>query len=111
MRPRPLLIAAAVAAATVAHATPLSDSLLQDRLVGSWAGTGDCTDFALTFNADGTFSLRSSDPPIEEHGTFAIKDGHLAGTSDKRDMPDVAVIFDRDELVLGPERMLRCPKP
>jgi hypothetical protein len=98
-------------AAPAAHASAITDSLLRDRLIGSWADAGDCKkNGALTFNADGTFSLTGPDTP-DEKGTFDVKDGKLAGKSDRRDMPTIDILFDDKTLVLGPDRLDRCPAP
>ena len=110
-RPAGLALLVAGVSMPSAHASVITDSLLRDRLVGSWADAGDCKkNGALTFNADGTFSLTSPDTAGEK-GTFDVKDGKLAGKSERRDMPTIDVLFDDKTLVLGPDRLDRCATP
>ena len=111
-RYRLLLIAAAALAAAAAsapaHASAITDSLVRDRLIGAWADMGDCREGALTFNADGTFTLTGPHPGGDLTGTFDIKDGKLAGQAGERVMPVFPVFFDDQTLVLGPDRLDRC---
>jgi hypothetical protein len=94
-----------------AQASPITDSLLHDRLIGSWADMGDCRGGALTFNADGTFTLTGPNPSGDLKGTFDVVDGKLAGQAGERVMPIFQVLFDDQTLLLGPDRLDRCKPP
>jgi hypothetical protein len=91
-----------------AQASAITDSLLRDRLIGSWADMGDCHNGSLTFNADGSFTLTGPNPSGDLKGTFEVTDGKLAGQAGERVMPVFQVLFDDQTLVLGPDRLDRC---
>lgn len=111
---RALGLGALVAAGLVAtaHASAITDSLLRDRLIGAWTGRADCGTGALTFNADGTFSLTVVDDPAGDlHGTYDITDGKLGGRAGDRAMPMLPLTFNDDgTLILGADLLMRCPK-
>ena len=102
------LLLALTGASAPAAASVITDSLVRDRLIGSWADMGDCRDGALTFNADGTFSLTGPNPSGDLSGTFDVKDGKVFGQAGERAMPVFPVFFDDETLVLGPDRLNRC---
>jgi hypothetical protein len=89
-----VLIVAAVAIPAWAHASVITDSLLRDRLVGSWAERGDCSRGGLTFREDGTFTVTGDYADADFSGTFDVKDGRLAGEAGDRIMPVLQVVFD-----------------
>jgi hypothetical protein len=109
MRAIGVALVAAVLAAP-AHASAITDSLLRDKLVGAWAGMGDCRKGALTFNADGTFALTGVDDPAKDlHGMFDVADGRLLGQAGVLTMPVLSIIFTADgSLILGPDLLQRC---
>jgi hypothetical protein len=112
MRAFGLAIVAAAGFAATAHASAITDSILLDKLIGAWSGQADCKLGALTFNADGTFSLTAvADPANDLHGSFDVKDGSLVGDAGGRAMPVLPLIFNDDgSLILGPDLLMRCPK-
>ena len=94
------------------HASVITDSLTRDRLVGSWAEDGDCSQGGLTFNANGTFSVTGDYADADFTGTFDVKDGRLAGEAGAREMPLLPVFFDSNgALILGPDLFERCKTP
>jgi hypothetical protein len=104
--------AAASILPAVALASPITDSILRDRLVGSWAAAGDCSRGGIIFREDGTFSVTGDYADSDFTGTFDVVDGRLAGVAGARTMPVLRVLFDRDgALILGPDLFERCAAP
>ncbi len=106
------IILAASLSATLAQASVITDSLLQDRLIGAWADGGDCSRGGLAFNADGTFAVTGDYTDVDISGTFSVKDGRIAGYTGQRMMPPLPVLFNDDGfLILGPDQFERCKTP
>lgn len=102
---------ALVLGASVSFALAASDDELRQQILGSWGQDAACAQGALTFNADGTYSVvMTGDDP--ETGTWAISGGILTGS----DQPSAKVAIDGDSLALSDpdggtrvERFNRCP--
>jgi hypothetical protein len=93
-------------------ASPITDSLLRDRLIGAWADGGDCSNGGLTFKDDGTFTITGDYAAEDLAGTFDVMDGRLAGKAGDRSMPVFPIQFSDDGwLFLGPEIFERCKSP
>jgi len=109
-------VTALALAASASLALAATDDELKQQIVGSWGQDAECAEGALTFAADGTFSLvRPGDD--DETGTWEITDGVLTGTSsDGGEQPASSVTIDGDTLSLGApdggsrvEKFNRCP--
>lgn len=107
---RILLTALAVATApTLALAA--TDDELRQQIVGSWGQDPVCARGALSFAADGTYTIVLTDDDPET-GTWSITDGVLTGTG----QPTATVTIVGDRLSLGDpdggtrvETLNRCP--
>ena len=98
-------------AASASLALAATDEELKRQILGSWGQHAECADGALTFNADGTFTIVMGDDDPET-GTWSIADGVLTGS----DQPTSTVTIDGDRLSLGDpeggsrvETFNRCP--
>lgn len=104
-------IAAFSLAASASLALAATDDELRQQILGAWGQDAQCARGALTFNADGTYSIvMPGDDP--ETGTWTISNGVLTGSG----QPASTVTIDGDSLALGDpdgsarvERFTRCP--
>ena len=102
---------AAPAASTAAAQPP--DTVLRQKIVGSWGQTPACEAGRLTFKADGTFESKGAKAENGVSGTYAIDQGRLSGHNGDNSMPVMLVNFDGDTLLLdngsgNPQRLDRC---
>ena len=104
---------AAIALATCATiAFAATDDELNQQIVGPWGQDAACAEGALTFNADGTYTIvRPDDEP--ESGTWSITDGVITAT----DQPVSTVTIEGETLTMGDpkggprkETFFRCPE-
>ncbi len=98
--------------ATAAHAA--TDDELRQKIVGTWGKSAACAKGQLAFTVDGNFSSRDADGTSKLEGTYDITDGMLNGKVGGDAMPEMAVSFDTETLVLlamgssDPDRLTRC---
>ena len=105
-------LAAIVLAASATIAFAATDDELNQQIVGPWGPDETCAEGALTFNADGTYTIvRADDEP--ESGTWSITDGVITAS----DQPTSTVTIDGNTLVMGDpkggppkETLIRCPE-
>ncbi len=105
------VVATLALAASASLALAATDEELRQQILGSWGQDADCADGALTFGADGTYTIvRTDDDP--ESGTWSIAGGVITAT----DQRDSTVTIEGDKLMLGDpaggprnETFNRCP--
>jgi hypothetical protein len=95
---------------------PPPDSVLRQKIVGSWGQSAACKEGRLTFNSDGTFASKGTHEKTAVTGTYTIDQDRLSGRNGDNTMPVMLVDFDGDTLLLDdgsgkPERLARCLAP
>jgi hypothetical protein len=92
------LLAAAAAASPAALAA--TDDDLKRQIVGEWGDTAECKNGTLAFTAEGTFTLKGTGPDEVLMGTFTVVDGKLNGETPVFVMPEAAVSFTGETMIL-----------
>lgn len=104
-------LAALALAASTTLALAATDDEIREELVGPWGQDAECAEGSLTFEANGTFVVRTADDRPEK-GYWSLTDGVMTAT----DMPVSTVTITGDTLSLGDpaggtrvEQFMRCP--
>jgi hypothetical protein len=96
-----------------AAASAATDDEIRQKIVGVWGESPACAEGRLAFNADKTFSSENAEAASKIEGGWEIVEGKLKGTVGADPMPEMAVIFEEETLVLAgdggePDRLVRC---